>query len=357
MNEVKPANLFNLDYRKEAEALARCSPLIDVHTHIGDAESAKIYASVMKCFSVEHVFTMTQLEEVDAVRSVLGDSVHFIAFPRFRGEDPIYDHTDGYLERISRFYDKGARIVKFWAAPRGIDFGTEFGDPSVMRINAPHRIAQMELAASKGMMFMVHVSDPDTWFKTKYGDVLKYGSKEDQYKPFEELLQQFEGPWIAAHMGGNPENLRFLSGLLDRHENLYLDSSATKWMVRELSKYQRNELAAFLSDYRGRVFFGSDIVTMRSHLEAEDDGWEMERLSSSKEEAFDLYASRYYALRTMFETEFRGKSPIADPDLALVDPDSFSELDSPEIFGHNLPEDVLAEFYHGAAKRFFQIRE
>ncbi|MHC4590503.1 MAG: hypothetical protein ACYTAQ_14535 [Planctomycetota bacterium] len=41
-------------------------------------------------------------------------------------------------------------------------------------------------------------------------------------------------------------------------------------------------------------------------------------MASSPQEAFDLYASRYWALRTLFETDHVGPSPIADPDLALV---------------------------------------
>jgi hypothetical protein len=39
--------------------------------------------------------------------------------------------------------------------------------------------------------------------------------------------------------------------------------------------------------------------------------------SNTPEGAFDLYASRYFVLRTMFETAYDGESPIADGDLGL----------------------------------------
>ena len=102
-------------------------------------------------------------------------------------------------------------------------------------------------------------------------------------------------------MGGWPEDLEFLDGLLSRHPNLHLDNSATKWMVRELSK-RPLAYRAFCARNPGRVLFGSDNVA--------DPG-----VSS-----FELLASRYWALRTLHETDYEGPCPIVDPDLSLVDP-------------------------------------
>jgi hypothetical protein len=105
------------------------------------------------------------------------------------------------------------------------------------------RIRAMELASDLGMMFMTHVGDPDTWFATKYTDSSIYGTKLSQYEPLEELLDRFRQPWIAAHFGGWPENLEFLDGLLSRHDQLHLDTSATNWVSREISKHEPAELA------------------------------------------------------------------------------------------------------------------
>ena len=165
----------------------------------------------------------------------------------------------GYVDRIPEYYDAGARIAKFWVAPRSIDYAREMGDPDMMRLNSPSKIAAMEAASELGMYFMVHIADPDTWFQTKYADASVYGSKRDQYEPLEELLDRFNQPWIAAHMGGWPEDLEFLSGLLERHDNLYLDTSAVKWQVRELSKHSRDEIPHILS----RRFKGRHAVWLR----------------------------------------------------------------------------------------------
>src|SRR5262249_3475423 len=148
----------------------------------------------------------------------------------------------------------------------------------------------MQLAHDLGMIFMTHVADPDTWFATKYADASFYGAKRDHYKPLEELLDRFTQPWIAAHMGGSPEDLEFLSGLLERHRNLYIDTTAAKWIIREVSKHSRKDVAEFLTRFQGRVMFGSDIVTMDEHLAPSEKKMEMAAKADNKEQAFDLYA-------------------------------------------------------------------
>ncbi|MGA1400551.1 MAG: hypothetical protein ACO38P_09200, partial [Phycisphaerales bacterium] len=70
--------------------------------------------------------------------------------------------------------------------------------------------------------------------------------------------------------------------------------------------------------------------------------------------AFDLYASRYWAYRTMLETAWTGESPIADPDLAAVEPSRFNAEDAPTLRGLTLPEEILEDLYHEAARRFFE---
>jgi hypothetical protein len=59
---------------------------------------------------------------------------------------------------------------------------------------------------------------------------------------------------------------------------------------------------------------------------------------------FDLFASRFWSLRTLFETDYDGPSPIVDPDLHKVDPD-IPELSSPPLRGAKLSDDLLESVY------------
>ncbi|MBZ0171275.1 MAG: hypothetical protein K8E66_02745, partial [Phycisphaerales bacterium] len=103
---------------------------------------------------------------------------------------------------------------------------------------------------------------------------------------------------------------------------------------------------------RGRVLFGSDIVTLDAHLSADKSGTASikSEQASSEAEAFDLYASRYWALRTMFESSYEGESPIVDPDLAMVDPERFGPRDAPTLRGLALPAAALADLYRHSAE-------
>ena len=353
--DASPANRFGLDYAQESKSMPELPvSIIDVHTHIGGLEAVRIYKRASECYGIGLTYSMTQLEQVPAIREAMEDKIRFIAVPNWNAADKKHELGYGFIDRLQGFRQLGVRICKFWAAPRSTDYAAEFGDPEFMKINAPHRIEAMQEATDLGMYFMAHIADPDTWFTAKYADHKKYGKKHSQYEPFEEILAQFPQPWICAHMGGWPEDLEFLSGLLSRHDNLYLDTSAAKWIIREISRHSRDDVIDFLTRFDGRILFGSDIVTSDDHLHQLDEQTEMTKKASNTEEAFDLYASRYWALRMLWETDYDGESPIADPDLAMVEPEQYGDLDAPQLTGKSLPENLLRSLYHDAADNLLE---
>lgn len=322
--ETNAANMLGLDYRAEAAMLPYRGAIYDVHTHIGTAKSARLFFEVADLFGIEKVWSMTQLEHVDAIKAEFGERIEFIAVPNFHHRDDPKTFTDDWYKRIVQFAEKGVKICKFWAAPRALDFM-----PGAW-LTSPTRQYAMDIAIDHGMMLMTHVGDPDTWFATKYADANKYGTKREHHESLERVLDQFsQVNWLAAHMAGTPEDLEVLQGLLDRHGNLYVDTAATKWMVRELSKHP-GAFADFCRANPGRVLFGTDIV-------ATDDTMD-----------FDLFASRYWALRTLIETAYDGRSPIVDPDLAMVDP-SAPKDSTATLRGAKLQGRVLEAVYREAA--------
>lgn len=351
----KPINLANrlgVDYAKEAARLPPppC-PIIDIHAHTNGAQAGKIYSRVADLFGVSRVYTMVSLANAKIVRETLGERVRFIAFPDFRADRPKA-MRDGFLADIQRFHDQfGAKMIKLWNAPRMHDFFDAESGRDCVGFDSEWRFRHAALADKLGMMIMVHVADPDTWFRTKYANPIKYRLKPDHYRPLRQLIDRFPRPWLLAHMGGSPENLPFLSELLTSHQNVYLDTSATKWIVRELSRHPRGEVIEFFQRWRGRILFGSDIVSVDEHLapKPEPAAHPMADLADSPEKAFDLYASRYWALRAMFETDYDAESPIADPDLAMVEPERFGPMDAPRLQGLGLPKDLLKVMYHDAA--------
>lgn len=350
------ANLPALDYRREAARLGPpVVPIVDAHAHINGPRAAAVFDEARRLYGVRRVYSMNQLPTVEPVRQALGEAVRFIAFPQFMDPDRQRSQREGFLRAIETFHAAhGSRMLKLWNSPRLRDLLGERADgvTEVCDVGSPWRVRACELAEQLGMMFMVHIADPDTWFRAKYADAAKYGTKRSQYEGLERMLDRFTSPWIAAHMGGWPEDLGFLDGMLTRHPNLHLDTSATKWVVRELSAHEPGDVRAFLIKWKGRILFGSDLVVMDDQLsESKSAGSVMGELSSSPEESFELYCSRYWALRTMFETSYDGPSPIADPDLKMVDPERFDDRSSPRLRGLGLDRELLAVLYAGAAER------
>jgi hypothetical protein len=354
-----PANRFGLDYRAEAAKLGRpVVPIIDAHTHIHGERASRIYDEVRKLFGVVKTYSMTQVGQAPTVREALGDTVRFIAIPTWSDPEKASAHGMGYIKTIERFRREfDSRMLKIWGSPRLRDIVTGEGAVDVRDLDSPARIAACEAGRDLGMMYMVHIADPDTWFATKYADPAKYGTKRSHYEALERMLDRFESPWIAAHMGGWPEDLNFLDGLLTRHPNLYIDTSATKWVVRELGKYFPGRTRAFFTKWRGRVLFGSDLVVMEDQLSPAKTGVggsPMGDLADSPESAFELYASRYFTLRTMFETSYEGESPIADPDLMMVEPEKYDAMSAPMLRGLGIDRDLLSVMYAGAAERLVE---
>jgi hypothetical protein len=303
-----------------------------MHIHGPPDGPARIFFEVAGLFGIQRVWSQTQLEEVDALRAVYGERIAFVAIPNYNLAREGGDILADWLKRLEAFAAKGARLAKFWSAPRGRDF-----DPSFV-LDHPIRVAVMQRARELGMAIMTHVADPDTWFQTHYRDSRRYGTKAQQYEPLERLLDQFHDvPWLGAHMSGDPEHLDHLQGLLDRHGNYVIDTSATKWMVRELSKHPE-EFRDFCRRNPGRVFFGSDIV-----VGAHDD----------PATAFDHYASRYWSMRTLLETDYQGPSPIVDPDLPLLDP-SLPATSTAALHGAAFDPATLQMVYADAARAWME---
>jgi hypothetical protein len=142
---------------------------------------------------------------------------------------------------------------------------------------------------------------------------------------WEGLLEEYRGvPWVGAHMGGNPEDLHRLQGLLDRFPDLWLDCSATRWMVREVSA-RRDAAREFFVRNQDRIIFGS------TRSAATTAG------STSSPAASGPTAS-------CGRPPTPAPAPIFDPDLP---PDR-----QPTLRGLALPDAVLQKMYHDNATRF-----
>src|SRR5262249_39658747 len=218
-------------------------------------------------------YSMCPADDIAALRERFGARLGFNGSIAKKLDEP----DDAAYRLLDRFLERGVEMIKFWAAPRGRERG--------LLLDTPWRIEAAKRAQAAGIrIIMVHVSDPDAWFRTVYADAGKFGTKADQYRPLERMLEMFpDMMWIGAHMGGDAEHPDHLEALLERYPHLHFDTSATKWQVREVSP-RRDAIHDLICRHPDRFLFGTDLVT-RHGLPREH------------------YTSRYWCQPTLWESE------------------------------------------------------
>lgn len=328
-------NVTGIDYGQRSHLRYAGPPIIDVHTHVmltgpGDptagppqpgpnrtTDQAQLMLEVATEFGIEQLWTMCIPDDIPPLRERFGDRLLFNASIWKKPDEP----EEAAYRLLERNLELGVKVIKFWAAPRGRERG--------LLVDAPWRIEAARRAIAAGIrLFMVHVGDPDAWFRTVYTDTVKFGTKADQYTGLKRLLEEFpQVVWIGAHMGGDPEHPDHLQELLERYPHYHLDTSATKWQVREVSA-QRDAMRALILRHPRRFLFGSDLVT-RHNLPREH------------------YVSRFWCQRTLWESAWEGRSPIADPDFKA----EAGESSTPVLRGLALPLEILEQVYHANAQR------
>ncbi len=303
-------NRIQLDYRLPMPRPKVHGLVIDAHIHLTAARHAEGFFACADHYGFDCFISMTPLEEAIGLHRRWGHRLQFIAMPAWQDDSPW--RIDNWLRRIEAFYNLGSRIAKFHAAPQTMHkMGRRLDDPAFKPL--------FREVIARGMVIMTHIGDPDTWYCTKYADCGKFGAREDHYRMWEGLLEEYRGhPREGAHLRGHPDNLHRIQDLLDRFPDLMLDCSATRWMVREISA-RRDQAREFFIRNQDRILFGTDQVT------GDDRG-------------FDFLASRFWCHRKLWETAYIGPSPIHDPDL----PDDTQ----PILRGLALPDEVLQKMYH-----------
>ncbi|HEX8340124.1 MAG TPA: hypothetical protein VF624_04380 [Tepidisphaeraceae bacterium] len=308
--KVNDYNRTGLDFRRPLPRPKVRGAVIDFHTHLFAHRHLKDWQATNRHYGIDAFITMTPLEEALGVQRALPGKVQFIAIPKWGDAGPYW--VDEWLRRLEAFYNLGSRIIKFHMAPGTMAArGYSLEHPGIQKI--------MDEAVARDMILMSHVGDPDTWYATRYTDHARFGDRETHYRIWEEQLHaRRDRVWVGAHLGGNPENPARLQHLLDAHPNLHLDLSATRWMVREVSR-RRDAMREFVIRNADRLLWGSDQV-------------------SGDARQFDFLASRLWCHRKLWETAYVGPSPIADPDAP--------QDQQPTIRGLALPDEVLQKLYH-----------
>lgn len=285
-------------------------PIIDSHVHVNAPGSpslgvlCKVAASmgISKIGAICHGLSWPRAMPCKEVSHYTLPFLHYVDGP-----------SDEDRKTLAAMRAEGARGAKFWFATRYFS--------GLRRIDTRGFAGYLRLLGELGFVVVAHISDPDTWH-AKYYPPGEYGTKEDLRSQMLWLVQEAPGTtFVLVHMGGYPENPRNLGASLDAHPNMYLDTSATKWVSRELSRHHDDAVDLFHS-YPDRILFGSDIVEPPH------------KPGNMNEKQY--YSSRYLVQRLMLEHRGEFSSPIKDPD----------NVGNKPLVGLDLPGAILERVYH-----------
>jgi predicted TIM-barrel fold metal-dependent hydrolase len=318
-------------------------PVVDAHNHLGeDFGGGWINKPVNQL--------LDQLDQVGVVHYIdldggWGEEILGRHLDHFKAAAPerfsVFGGVDfsAWAERGNDFGEWAARRLRAQAArgAEGLKIWKAFGlkvkdqDGVLASVDDPRLDPLWQTAGELGFPVVIHVADPVAFFDPVDGNnerweelnlVPDWQFPSPPFPPFISILEGLarlvarhpETNFIGAHVGCYAENLGWVSDLLDRCSNFFVDISAR---IGELGR-QPYSARRFFIKYSDRILFGSDFgPDLDSYRIAY-------RFLETNDEYFN-YSAALYPLQGRWH-----------------------------VSGIYLPEDVLKKIYHGNAARIYR---
>ena len=311
-------------------------PVIDVHNHINDAARIDEHmppekiVQVMDAVNVRTVVILTGMWG-DKLQQVLDEMVkpypgRFMVFTQVdwsKIDDPNFSQE--MVRQLDDAVKRGARGLKVLK-----DFGLQVRDKSgkLVAVDDPRVDPVWEECGRLGIPVAIHVTDPEAFFhptdatNERYEELTEhpdwsfydhgFPSKESIIAARDRMFAKHpHTTFISLHVANWPENLDYVSALLDRLPNVVVEFGARE---AELGRQPRRA-REFFTKYQDRILFGTDASPdpdmYRNHF----------RWLETADEYFDYWG---------YPAQGRWK-----------------------IYGMQLPDSVLEKVYHRNAERIF----
>ena len=307
-------------------------PVIDYHNHL-DAQEPREVLRVMEECGIERVVNITMRTGDQALEMI--HKFHSVAPDRFATYGWM-DWSDvqsaGFfkrsVDRLEQLVEHGACGLKFWK-----DLGTKVRDTdgSLLRIDDERLDPVYEKAAELSVPIMYHIADPDAFFlpidaaNERYEELAahpEWSYHGSHYGKLELLAQRDrviarhpKTTFVGAHVAEHPEDLAYVTTLLEKNPNLHVDIGAR---CAELGRQPYTAREFFLK-FADRILFGTDLIP-----------------------EVNMYRLHYRFLETRDEY--------------FEYPSHASRQGRWNIYGLYLPDDVLRKVYRENAVRLLEKR-
>lgn len=310
--------------------------VMDVHNHINDARGIdepmdpQKVIQIMDSTNVKTVVILTGMWG-EKLQKILDEMVHpypgrFLVFTEMdwsKIDDPNFSQE--MVAQLDDAVKRGARGLKILK-----DFGLEVKgkDGKLLAVDDPRMDPVWEECGRLGIPVSIHTSDPEAFFhpvdasNERYEELMEHPDWSffgPQFPSKEALLAARDRvfarhphtTFVALHMANWPENLDYVSEMLDRYPNVMVEFGARQ---AELGRQPRRAREFFLR-YQDRIMFGTD------NGMSEEMYRNLFRWLETDDESFDYFG---------YPGQGRWK-----------------------IYGLGLPDAVLEKIYHGNAERMF----
>ncbi len=313
-------------------------PVIDVHNHVNDARSAgrghvppEKVVEIMDDCNIQKIVILTggwgeNLQRVvdEMVKPYPGRFAVFVQLDWTNLDAP--DFGQQMVRQIDDAVARGARGLKI---TKELGLRVRYKSGKLLTVDDPRLDPIWAECGRLGIPVSIHVSDPEAFFlpfdaaNERYEELVdnpEWSFYGPQFPAKEAILQARDRvfarhpntTFIALHVATWPENLDYVSSLLDRCPNVMVEFGARE---AELGRQPRRARRFFL-EYQDRILFGTDY-----------------------EPGEDMYRNFFRWLETGDEYFDYWTAP---------------EQGRWKISGMELPDEVLEKVYHQNAERIFR---
>jgi predicted TIM-barrel fold metal-dependent hydrolase len=312
-------------------------PVIDVHNHVNDARTpdkerippAKVVEMMDNC-NLQKIVILTG-GWGEALQKVVDQMVkpypdRFTVFVQLDWTN--LDAPDFAQQMVRQIDDAVARGARGLKITKELGLRVRYKSGKLLTVDDPRLDPIWAECGRLGIPVAIHVTDPEAFFhpldatNERFEELIdnpdwsfygpQFPSKESIIEARDRMFAKHPSTiFISLHVGNWPEDLDYVSDLLNRHPNVAVEIGAR---VAELGRQPRRARRFFL-EYQDRILFGTDFSVSeemyRNHF----------RWLETADEYFDYWAA--------------------------------PEQGRWKIYGIDLPDEVLEKVYHRNAERIF----
>lgn len=263
------------------------------------------------------------------------------------------DGWAGYARRtLARCASDGAVGLKVY---KQLGLGVTLADGGLLRVDDPRLDVAFEAAGAHELPVLIHTGDPQAFFRPPTEDNERYaelsahpswsfhGEREngEPWPSWEEVFAQFEArvarspgtTFVGAHFGNAPEEPQRVARMLERYDNLVIETGAR---IPEIGRHDAGRMRELFVRFHDRVMFGTDIQMGRSGSWVLGSSGER----SDPPERIPVFYERHWRYFETADRDFPHPTPIQG---------------DWTIDGLDLPREVLEDLYHRNAERVFGV--